>query len=97
MFHDVMLHVSDESMNLIQSFPEDYSSCIASKDPADLIKIIRKSHTQAGRVASREEKELARDKLKSHRQWDKSGKVYDIHDHNRMFRTLLDDTKEVGR
>ena len=96
MFHDVMLHVSDESMNLIQSFPEDYSSCIASKDPADLIKIIRKSHTQAGRVASREEKELARDKLKSHRQWDKSGKVYDIHDHNRMFRTLLDDTKEVG-
>ena len=83
-------------MNLIQSFQEDYDACVRDKDPRALLRLIKKSHTQAGRVATREEKEAKKDRLKLHRQWDKTGKVHDIHEHNDRFRMLLDDTKELG-
>ena len=56
---------------------------------------MKKSHTQDGSVATREEKEQKKDRLKAHRQWDSHGKVHDIHDHNRLFKDLLDDTREI--
>jgi len=96
MFHEMILHISEPSMNLIQSFQEDYDACVRDKDPRALLRLIKKSHTQAGRVATREEKEAKKDRLKLHRQWDKTGKVHDIHEHNDRFRMLLDDTKELG-
>ena len=96
MFNDMILHFSDESSNLIQSFEDDFTECTRDKSPRALLRLVRKSHTQAGRVASREEKEEKKDRLKAHRQWDHHGKVHDIHSHNRLFKDLLDDTKEVG-
>ena len=96
MFNDMILHFSDESMNLIQAFRNDFDQCFRDKDPKALLRLVRRSHTQAGRTASREEKESKKDRLKGHRQWDRHGKVHSIHDHNRMFTDLLDDTKEVG-
>jgi hypothetical protein len=96
MFNDMILHFSDESANLIKVFQEDLTTCTADKDPRGLLKLVKKSHTQSGRVVSREEKESKKDRLKNHRQWDKNGKVYDIHSHNRLFKDLLDETEEVG-
>jgi len=96
MFNDMILHFSDESSNLIQGFEDDFAECTRDKNPRALLRLVRKSHTQAGRVASREEKEEKKDRLKAHRQWDHHGKVHDIHSHNRLFKDLLDDSKEVG-
>ena len=96
MYSEMILHISESSLNLIQTFQEEYAACVEEKDPRGLINLIKKSHTQAGRVASREEKEAKKDRLKNHRQWDNAGKVHDIHDHNERFRMLLDDTKELG-
>ena len=96
MFNDMMLHFSDESMNLIQAFRNEFDECFRQKDPTALLRLVKRSHTQHGRVASREEKESKKDRLKGHRQWDKNGKIHPIHDHNRVFTDLLNDTKEVG-
>lgn len=96
MFNDMILHFSDESTNLIKGFEEDFNACSTAKDPKALLRLVKKSHTQAGQVVSREEKEQKKDRLKGHRQWDSHGKIQDIHDHNRLFKDLLDDTKEIG-
>jgi hypothetical protein len=63
-----MLHFSDESMNLIQAFRNEYDQCFARKDPTALLRLVKRSHTQDGSVVSREEKEAKKDRLKAHRQ-----------------------------
>lgn len=96
MYNDMILHFSDESTNLIQSFEREYTRCSTNKDPKALLQLVKTSHTQDGRVASREEKEQKKDRLKAHRQWDSNNKVHGIHSHNQLFKDLLDDTREVG-
>ena len=96
MFNDMILHFSDESTNLIHGFVEDFKKCSTDQNPQALLKLVKKSHTQAGRVVSREEKEEKKDRLKRHRQWDRNGKIHGIHDHNRLFKALLEDTIEIG-
>ena len=68
MFNEMFLHISDSSMNLIKSFKDDLDACKAARDPNLLIKLIKKSHTQAGQQATREEKEAKKDRLKNLRQ-----------------------------
>jgi hypothetical protein len=68
MFNNMMLHFSDESMNLIQAFRNEYDQCFARKDPTALLRLVKRSHTQDGSVVSREEKEAKKDRLKAHRQ-----------------------------
>ena len=63
MFHDMLLHFSDESANLVESFREEYDRCVSEKNPQALLALVKRSHTQAGRVASREEKEQKKDRL----------------------------------
>jgi hypothetical protein len=96
MFNDMVLHFSNESSNLIEAFEEDFNESSTDKNPRTLLKLVKKSHTQAGHTVSREEKEQKKDRLKAHRQWDSHGKVHDIHKHNNLFKDLLDDTREVG-
>ena len=47
-------------------------------------------------VARRKRAKKGPSMLKKHRQWDRHGKLHDIHNHNRLFSDLLDDTKEIG-
>jgi hypothetical protein len=96
LFNDMILHFSDDSSNLIQGFKAEYATCLNDKNPKELLKLVKKSHTQRGRTVSREEKEEKKDRLKAHRQWDRNGKIHALHDHNRLFKALLDDTKQVG-
>ena len=96
MFNDMILHFSDDSANLIQAFDQEYNLCLTDKNPQALLKLVKKAHTQSGRLVSREEKEQKKDRLKGHRQWDTHGKIHDIHSHNRLFKDLLNDTFEIG-
>ena len=91
MFYDMILHFSDESANLIQGFEEDFTKCSNFQGPQrELLKLVKEGISRGEREKEEESSEG------SHRQWDARGKVHDIHDHNRLFKDLLDDTKEIG-
>ena len=96
LYADILQHLSVESMNLLTKDAETFKSCQKKQDPIHLMKVLKQCHSQIGRHVSDEEKRIKRLELESLKQWDDSGKVTSLPDHDRAWQDLYEEAKHIG-
>ena len=96
LYADILQHLSVESTNLLTKDTETFRLCQKKQDPIYLIKVLKKCHSQIGRQVSDEEKRVKRLELESLKQWDHSGKVIPLPDHDRAWQDLYEEAKHIG-
>ena len=96
LYADILQHLSVESNNLLTKDTEAFRSCQKKQDPIYLMKVLKQCHSQIGRQVSDEEKRVKRLELESLKQWDRSGKVIPLPDHDRAWQDLYEEAKHIG-
>ena len=93
LYADILQHLSVESNNLLTKDTEAFRSCQIKQDPIYLMNVLKQCHSQIGRQVSDEEKRVKRLELESLKQWDRSGKVIPLPDHDRAWQDLYEEAE----